>query len=173
MRAAHKKAPPARTGLEVTRATTLANNGSARGDAFATLTDRLENIRFSADGNSCRAQCPSCTGTSRALSVTRSADGVLIHCFAMCPAADIVAACGLELADLFDQVPERPGMPNRERRKAVQASAWRAALVTTHQEAELVLLAAAALQRGPLPGTDHDRLQEAVTRLQSARLVLL
>jgi hypothetical protein len=48
------------------------------------------------------APCPAHDDRSPSLSITEATDGrVLIHCFAGCPAMDVVESIGLTLADLY------------------------------------------------------------------------
>lgn len=69
------------------------------------LLSRLEGVRGRPP--KCSAKCPSHEDGSPSLSITSLDDGrVLIHCFAGCSAADVLAAVGLTLGDLF---PERLG----------------------------------------------------------------
>lgn len=65
-----------------------------------TLLSRLESVR----GKFPRwmAKCPAHSDKSPSLSITAKDDGrVLIHCHAGCGAADVMAAVGLSLSDLF------------------------------------------------------------------------
>lgn len=173
MRAAHKKAPPARTGLEVTRATTLANNGSARGDAFATLLARLENVRDAGDGNA-RSQCPSCTGTSRKLSI-RQGPPLLLHCFGGCGAADVLAAVGMQFSDLYDQH-ERSASSPAERRAWRRQAHQKAALTTARLEVEVLAIVARAMAlEARIGGFDDSmckRLELSADRLVKCQEVL-
>ena len=64
------------------------------------VLSRLDGIKRS--GRGYVARCPAHNDQSPSLSVTESDDGrALIHCFAGCSVADVVAAIGLELKDLF------------------------------------------------------------------------
>lgn len=77
-----------------------------------TLTvDPLRTVRDALDRHDCgpvgsdrkfMARCPAHDDRSPSLSVGEGLDGrVLLHCFACCSTADIVAALGLHLSDLF------------------------------------------------------------------------
>lgn len=69
-----------------------------------TLLDRLEAVR----GGNGRwiARCPAHDDRSPSLSVRELPDGrLLVHCHAGCGAADVVAAVGLSLSDLFPDGP--------------------------------------------------------------------
>lgn len=78
------------------------------------VCDRLEHVRQSGP-NSYRAACPAHgRGVKGSLAVRELEDGrLLLHCFAGCEVADIVAALGLGFEDLF---PERTnaGFARRE-----------------------------------------------------------
>lgn len=66
-----------------------------------TMLARLEGIR-SFGPSRWMARCPSHTDRTASLSIRECDDGrVLINCFGGCGAADVVAAVGLELSDLF------------------------------------------------------------------------
>ena len=70
------------------------------------LLPRLDGVRETGRGR-WLARCPAHKDRSPSLSITEGDDGrTLIYCHAGCGAADIVAAAGLELRDLF---PPRPG----------------------------------------------------------------
>jgi hypothetical protein len=64
--------------------------------------------KYAASGkNRYIAPCPAHDDRSPSLSITEAADGrVLIHCFAGCPALDVVESIGIGLADLYP--PESP-----------------------------------------------------------------
>ena len=71
-----------------------------------TLLARLESVRSTGRGR-WLARCPAHEDRSPSLSIAEGDDGrTLINCFSGCGAAEIVAAVGLELSDLF---PPRPG----------------------------------------------------------------
>jgi hypothetical protein len=63
------------------------------------LLDRLDGVK--GRHPSWHARCPAHEDDSPSLHVTQADDGrLLVHCFAGCGAADVVAAVGLTLADL-------------------------------------------------------------------------
>ncbi len=64
------------------------------------LLARLERVRKSGE-RSWSARCPAHADKGPSLSVTDRDGTILIHCFAGCTPAEIVAAAGLKLADLF------------------------------------------------------------------------
>ena len=64
------------------------------------LLSRLDRVKK--QGSGYVALCPAHDDKSPSLSVSEADDGrVLIHCFGGCSTADVVAAVGLELCDLF------------------------------------------------------------------------
>lgn len=74
------------------------------------LLDKLENVKRSGTGYSCR--CPSHPDRQNSLSLTEGDDGrVLLHCFKGCSEKQITAALGLTVADLFPE--RRPAPPSR------------------------------------------------------------
>jgi len=136
------------------------------------LLAQLDNVRRS--GNGWRADCPIGHSSRGALSVSDGDDGrVLLHCFAGCGAAEVVAALGLTLADLYPQPHCLPPMLRATARAAIRDSGWRAALGVLGRESLIVLIAACEMQGG-LPPTAEDirRLVLAVERIQSVREVL-
>lgn len=64
------------------------------------LLSRLEKVKK--QGSGFVACCPAHQDKSPSMSITEADDGrVLIHCFAGCSTADVLAAIGLEMKDLF------------------------------------------------------------------------
>lgn len=111
-------------------------------------------------------KCPA-HDDKRASATWRETDSgaLLVHCFSGCSAADIVAAIGLELSDLFPEREDKatPGKP--ERRRFYAGDTLRAVAF----EALIVSAAAAALATGtPLSEVDRDRLHVAAERLRQA-----
>lgn len=64
------------------------------------LLDRLEAVKPNGRDR-WMARCPAHPDKSPSLSIRDTDERILIHCFAGCGAADVVAAVGLTLADLF------------------------------------------------------------------------
>ena len=148
------------------------------GDPIDRLLDRLDHVRQT--GDRWRARCPS-HGSDRnqSLSITAADDGtVLLKCFGGCGAADVMAAAGLTLADLFPERPQENRTPRTaaERRMARERArmyAIRRLLPELALEVRIVLAAAAVIGNGErLNLTDEDRLVEAVERIEQAREVL-
>lgn len=134
---------------------------------------RLDRVRKSGRGYT--ARCPAHEDRSASLSVSEGTDGrVLLHCFAGCGAADVVAALGLTLADLF---PRRiTSSPSREDRRALAEGArmaqWRAALAVLSREATVIEVAAVMVASAALGPHDLERLHLAASRVADALAVL-
>lgn len=138
------------------------------------LLARLDRVKQTKPGQWI-ARCPAHEDRSPSLSVKQCGDGtILMHDFAGCSPSDILAAVGLELADLF---PKRlkPRTPE-ERKAALQAfkrDSWRAALGVLAREATVVGCAAGMLRQGhALTAEDDTRLTLAMQRIDDARAVL-
>lgn len=134
---------------------------------------RLESVKQ--HGKGYRARCPACGGTSAKLSVSSADTGaVLLHCFGGCVPADVLAAVGLRLGDLF---PERlrpmTEAERREARERVRMAQWQAALEVLCKEAAIIWLAQRQLARWQvLSESDEARLKLAEERIANARNVL-
>lgn len=135
------------------------------------LLQRLEGVRKAGDGWS--AKCPAHQDRSASLSIGEGRDGrTLVHCFAGCAVADILATVGLELADLFPERITTDDDPHarRQRRIAARQHQWAAALPVVEFESRLVLIVATDMLRGHAPDpADLERLATAVERIEQAR----
>lgn len=133
----------------------------------------LESVRKAGIGYT--SKCPAHGDSNASLSVCEADGGkVLIHCFAGCPTADVLAAVGLTLADLF---PTRMRASTPEERRAARLSAlrsnWSAALSVLALEATIAVCACETILRGDsLDDADRIRLQLAHDRIQAAREAL-
>lgn len=111
------------------------------------------------------ASCPAHQDKSPSLAIRELDDGrVLLHDFAGCSTADVLAAVGLTLEDLF---PERQADHNsaKERRPFNAIDVLRCVAF----EALVVSIAATNLAQGvALPEVDRKRLLVAASRLQAA-----
>lgn len=136
-----------------------------------TLLARLRNVRRYGDG--WRADCPNGHRNARgSLSVSVADDSrILAHCFACNDTPGILAAVGLELADLYPERIRDPSPEARQRaREAFQRNGWRAALGVLGREAMVVLAAAGELGQGrALSAEDSARLTLAANRIDNAR----
>lgn len=127
-----------------------------------TILSRLDKLHQTGPGRWI-ARCPAHDDRAPSLSVRELDDGrVLLHCFAGCPTADVVAAVGLEFSNLY---PESPTVANPERRPFPAADVLRALY------REILIVAAAAgfiLSGRALSNEDRSRLELAVERIQEA-----
>lgn len=162
---------PGRAGAGVALTNQPAHDSTTAGaDLFL---GRLDGVRRA--GKGWIARCPAHEDRSASLSVAVGDDGrTLLHCFAGCPAADVVAAVGLTIADLFparraSQSPEQ----RRELRDRARQAQWKAALGVLDREATVVEIAGTYALRGEvLTAADRDRLTAALQRIASAKAVL-
>ncbi|WP_157981426.1 DNA primase [Cognatilysobacter tabacisoli] len=138
----------------------------------APLLQRLEGVQKS--GTGWRARCPACGGASRKVSVCQADGRVLVHCFGCNDASAVLAAVGLNWANL--QPPRHWPQTSEERRRArhvVCEAAWSSALSTLALEATVVLIAARQLANWQLLSkADDTRLSVAVERIDGATSVL-
>src|SRR6185437_3793894 len=102
---------------------------SVASNPVETFLARLDRVRRS--GHGWTAKCPAHEDRTASLSVTAGDDGrVLMHCFAGCGVADVIAAAGLSMADLFVKRPTAD-MSFAERaalKEYAKQAQWRAAL---------------------------------------------
>ncbi|BCX88502.1 putative DNA primase/helicase [Methylomarinovum tepidoasis] len=129
------------------------------------ILPRLEKARRSKNG--WIARCPAHLDKTPSLGVRELDDGrVLIHCFSGCDAADVVAAVGLTLADLF---PPRPPGPERQFAPSSNpAFSPFDVLRLIQHEIHIVLAAACTALNGELTREDIERLQTAINRITDA-----
>ena len=150
---------------------TIPSNNNPR----ALLLSRLKNVRQYGKGY--RANCPIGHASHGTLSVGQTDTGTaLLHCFVGCAAADVLAALGLTVADLYpNRLHDASPGGRKAARLAMQIADWRAALGVFARESVIVLAAIAKIQKASemaLPCDDRDRLTLAVHRIQSAHEVL-
>jgi hypothetical protein len=127
------------------------------------LLSRLDGVRRTGAGR-WAAKCPSHDDRTPSLSIRELDDGrLLLHCFAGCAAADVLAAVGLDFDALF---PERPIGDRRPERHPFSAAD---ALRCLAFEGLVVFLAAKDVRAGKaLSGEDIKRLGVAVSRINAA-----
>lgn len=126
------------------------------------LKPRLHKVRQRQPGQY-SACCPAHDDTGPSLSVRETPEGaVLLHCFAGCEVAAIVAAVGLELHDLF---PPRDKPRNAPRRIAGLLTASQA-LELLVQECNLIAICAGIMAEGrALSQSDRSRLMQSAGRV--------
>jgi hypothetical protein len=125
------------------------------------IISRLEGARRTGEGRYI-ARCPAHADKSPSLAVTQKDSVILIHCFGGCTTADVLAAIGFELKDLF---PERPVLSKRHNCKF---SAYDV-LQCLHTEALIVKLAAHDCKNHiPMSDKSLARVELAYDRLEDA-----
>lgn len=112
------------------------------------------------------AKCPAHDDKNPSLSIRETDTGqILIYDFAGCAAADVVAAIGLSLADLF------PAPLKQHGTKPTRPNHWHAAreaLRTLHREVLIVAIGAENIAAGAsLNAADRSRLLEAAGKIRS------
>lgn len=126
------------------------------------LLSKLDRVKRTGAGRWI-ARCPAHDDKGPSLSIRETDDGrILLHCFGQgCSAAEIVAAVGLEITDLF---PPRQHHGKPDRRPFPAADVLRALAF----EALVVSAAAAALLAGePFGAADRERLVLAAARINA------
>ena len=128
----------------------------------AAILERLDKVRKTGR-DSWLACCPAHEDRRPSLSVRETNDGkILVRCHAGCDVHEVVAAVGLELADLFP--PREPGhhAGKPERRPFPAADALRAVA------GEAMFAAAACVSMAAGEPVDRDRLILAASRIVAA-----
>ncbi|WP_417422042.1 hypothetical protein [Halomonas sp.] len=140
-------------------------NATTRPDVYALLS-RLEKVKENGPGR-WLACCPAHQDRSPSLAVRETPDGtLLVKCFAECPTADVLAAVGLALKDLF---PQRDRDDYHASKRPGERWVPRDVLAAVAREAIIVLMVAESTHRGePLARADLDRLTVAAGRLRRA-----
>lgn len=111
------------------------------------------------------ARCPAHEDRSPSLSIARGGDRWLVHCFAGCYPIDVMAALGLELADLFDDRQYRP----RGDRERPRLTARDALAALDHEATVVAVIGHDVLEQRELDDDDWRRLATAVARIGAAR----
>jgi hypothetical protein len=143
--------------------------GSERG-APSISADRilahLEGVRRHR-GDGWRAKCPAHAGkSSNSLAINEAQDGrILLHCFGGCAAAEVLAAIGLGLHDLFPGRPPRAG-PTPHGQRIPRLSA-RDALLVVAEELAVAQVVIGDARRGLTPNEqDWARFLDAAGRIE-------
>lgn len=131
----------------------------------ASLIDRLSKVKQTAPDRWIAA-CPSHEDKSPSLSIREVSDGrVLVKCFAGCGAADVVAAVGLNMSDLFPaRLPEHQYRPSRSRIPAGDLLE-----VIDHEALVVSMICADFLEKREMGESEWSRLSDAVRRIGGAR----
>lgn len=127
------------------------------------LLERLENVKKTGAGRY-MARCPAHADRTASLAIREGDSSViLLHCFALCPAAEVLAAVGLTFDALFPERPIDDGKPHRRPFPAsdvLRAVSFEALVVST-----IALDMAKPL---PLSDARRERLLRASERLGAA-----
>ena len=109
------------------------------------------------------ARCPAHGGKKRNLTIREFTSGAVgVYCFAGCLTADVVAAMGLEMSDLF---PPRQ-LSGREPKRQPRLLTAGQALELLQAEATFIAVAAANLASGVvLTPAERERLRQAAARI--------
>jgi hypothetical protein len=127
------------------------------------LLCRLAGVRKTG-GSTWLALCPAHEDRSASLSIRETRDGVtLVHCFAMCESADVLAAVGLEFKDLYP--PREPGVVRRQARYSASDLLQ---LLSEELSAAAIVLADVLEQRA-VSEEQWQRFAAATNRVQRAR----
>lgn len=122
------------------------------------------------------ARCPAHADRSPSLSIAEGDNGtVLLHCFGGCEPASVLAAIGMDLADLFPTRDLRSLTPAEQSnmRQASKHAGWAAALGLLQREATVLQVAASMMITGSALGPDGlARLVLASQRIDQAAAVL-
>jgi hypothetical protein len=135
-----------------------------------TLLARLDGVQRRGEGR-WYARCPAHDDRRPSLGVSEVADGtVLVHCYAACSPADVLAALGLSLRDLFPH-PQRHEHQHRGRHRPALSA--RDVLVLLDHETLLIEAVAADIAAGrPVVAADVERVAVARRRLARVREVV-
>lgn len=120
------------------------------------ILSRLDKVKATG-ASKWKACCPAHDDRDPSLSIREAEDGkVLLHCWAGCFTADVLAAIGLTVRDLFPEAPGNSRGPvHRGPSKAAQQF-----------EATVISIAVKQLRQGkPLSDDDRERFELAKRRL--------
>ena len=130
--------------------------------ALNTLLQRLHKVQRIGDGKY-KAICPAHDDHSPSLAIKDSDGRLLLHCFCGCETTDILAAIGLDFADIM---PEQSMGNFKKDKKPFYAMDI---LGIIKFEATLVYIYASDMAKGlTLTGTDKERLLLAASRINHA-----
>jgi hypothetical protein len=115
------------------------------------LLSRLEGVRRSGAGG-WRARCPVHGSRGPTLSIAEGDSGVVLHCFAGCETADVLAEIGLAWTDVFDDDEPGPLPPSaRVLGRQPTAAEWEATWRRLRREADRRTDAYSDADEPPLP----------------------
>lgn len=136
------------------------------------VLSRLDGVKKA--GRGWIARCPAHEDRRASLSIGEGDDGrALVHCFAGCAAADVMAAVGLALADLYPARIDRGHLTPAQRRTLsadTRVSRQWAALQAALPSLAVVEVAAGMVAAGEaLDATDAARVRQAVQQIHDVR----
>lgn len=129
------------------------------------LLARLEGVKSTGPGRWV-ALCSAHADRHPSLSIRETGDStILVKCWAGCGAADVMAAIGLALKDLFAERPEHHRPPLRRGERWIPNDVWQC----VEREAGVAAIAAADAAAGrPVSVEDAERVGLAADRLSDA-----
>jgi hypothetical protein len=131
------------------------------------LLSRLDGAHCVAAGR-WRARCPAHHGkNAQVLSIGEATDGtVLVKCFAGCSAAEIVAAVGLQLSDLFPRVDWQSAGLHHVRPHRRPRVDWPALILACERDLLIVKIALSSIARQEaISEGDAEACRRAATRV--------
>ncbi len=129
------------------------------------LLSKLRGVRATGT-NRWIACCPGHEDRNPSLSITVTSTGVtLLNCFAQCGAADVLAAVGLDFADLYPPKSWEPGKPPRRERSTFDAAA--VLKIITADALDVAVIASDIAQGKPLTDSMRQRLWGAAGRISN------
>lgn len=144
--------------------------GAKRGTQYNTrrdrlaILDRLDGLRQTGP-EKWIARCPAHDDRSPSLSIRDAGDRLLIHDHAGCSPADVLAAVGLELADLFDEPINIGPLPHRDRIRIDYRATLRA---IRFDLIKLALVLSEVAKADRITDEQHDQLAEIIAHLMTA-----
>lgn len=167
MYAAQNKAASPWGGRSGSELQTQKNNNPAHKSeqGIDVLLSRLDGIRKTGQDR-WMARCPAHGDKTASLSIRDDQGKILLRCFAGCSVHEVVAAVGMNLADLFPPRAAEPWQTCKPFKRPFDALG---ALQALSDDALVVALCASALARGEaIAGSDRQRLLDSVSRIQNA-----
>lgn len=173
----HTRRSPAGTGLRRKMQSAglrgHCSTATAPGNPAQALLSRLDGVKKA--GRGWIARCPAHEDRRASLSIAEGDDGrALVHCFGGCSAADVMAAAGLALSDLYAAPIDRGHLSPTQRRAVTAetriARQW-AALQAALPSLAVVEVAAGMVAAGEaLDATDAARVRQAVQQIHDVRV---